>query len=67
MEQQFDVDVDDTLVLIAANEEFPSVPGLPAATPKNAEIEVRGWSACEIWHSRIRLLPGVTSLLLLQA
>jgi hypothetical protein len=67
MEKQFDVDVLDTVVLMAANEESASAPALLAATPKSDAIEVRGCSAYEIWHSRIRLLRGVTGLYLLQA
>jgi hypothetical protein len=43
-----------------------SAPALPAAAPQDDAID-RGWSAYEIWHSRIRLLPGVTSPFLLQA
>ena len=66
MEKQFCVDADDAVVLVAANEEFASAPALPAAAWKNNAID-RGWSAYEIWHRRIRLLPGVTSLFLLQA
>jgi hypothetical protein len=67
MQELFSADAHFTVVVNAANEEFPSAPALPEPAPKNAAIELRGWSAYEIWHSRIRLRPGVTSLFLPQA
>ena len=62
----FDAVGDDPAILVAANEEFPSAQALASEARENAHTEVRGWSAFEIWHSRIRLKPGVTSLFLPQ-
>jgi len=56
----------DPDVLVAANEEFPPAQAAAAHTPESQAIEVHGWSAYEIWHSRIRPRPGVTSLFLPQ-
>jgi len=58
--------VDYPQVLQAANEEFPSALALTPVALENDPAEVRGWSAYEIWRSRIRLSPGVTSLFLPQ-
>jgi hypothetical protein len=63
MQKLFDAGVDYPLVLVAPNEEFPraqtsvSNPGEQVARNKAS-----GWNAYEIWHSRIRLSPGVISL-----
>jgi hypothetical protein len=62
MYKLFDSVVDYLLVLPAANEEFPPAQALDSGTAENGQAEVRGWSAYEIWSSRIRLLPGVKSL-----
>jgi hypothetical protein len=67
MQKLFSADVDSTVVLVAANAELPSAPALTAPTPKIAEIALRGWSAYEIWRSRIRLRTGVMSPFLPQA
>jgi hypothetical protein len=66
MQKLFDAHVDYALAGSAANEEFPrpTVPIVsPAELPQAAHC---GWNAYEIWHSRIRLMPGVTSLFLPQ-
>jgi hypothetical protein len=63
MHKLFDAGV-DPVVLVAANEEFPSAQASAAEQPENHQVGVRGWSAYEIWHSRIRLRPGVTGLFL---
>jgi hypothetical protein len=64
MQKLFDASVDYPLALLAANEEFPraQAPGFDAADL--VQNEGMGWSAYDIWHSRIRLLPGVISLFL---
>jgi hypothetical protein len=63
MHKLFDAGL-EPVVLVAANEEFPSAQASGAPTPENHQSEVCGWSAYEIWHSRIRPRPGVTSLFL---
>jgi hypothetical protein len=63
MQKLFDAMV-DYQILLAANEEFPPAKTLGSGTAQNDAAEVRGWSAYEIWHRRIRLLPGVKSLFL---
>jgi hypothetical protein len=65
MQKLFDAGV-LPVVLVAANEAFPAAQASAAETPENHPVEVRGWSAYEIWHSRIRLRPGVTSVFLPQ-
>jgi hypothetical protein len=64
MQKLFDASVDYPLALRAANDEFPRAqpPGSDAAGV--VQNEGMGWSAYDIWHSRIRLLPGVISLFL---
>ncbi|HEY5102071.1 MAG TPA: hypothetical protein VII70_04760 [Steroidobacteraceae bacterium] len=64
MQKLFDAVGEHPAVLVAANEEFPCAEALPAATPEDDGVQVRGWSAYEIWHSRIRRQPGMTSLFL---
>jgi hypothetical protein len=64
MQKLFDAAVDYPLVVLAANEEFPRAPAARSAPTTNGSHETHGWSAFEIWRSRIRLLPGVTSLFL---
>jgi hypothetical protein len=63
MQKLFDASVEYSLALLAANEEFPHAqpPGSEAELVQN---EGMGWNAYDIWHSRIRLLPGVISLFL---
>ena len=64
MQKLFDAHVDYALAGSAANEEFarPTAPIVsPAELPQAAHC---GWNAYEIWHSRIRLLAGVTSVFL---
>jgi hypothetical protein len=63
MQKLFDAADDSPLVLAAANEDFPSAPVAPEPLEIN-KVEVRGWSAYDIWHRRIRLRSGVTSLFL---
>jgi hypothetical protein len=64
MQKLFDAVGEHPAVLVAANEEFPSAEALTSDAPENDRIPVRGWSAYEIWHERIRLRPGVRSLFL---
>jgi hypothetical protein len=64
MQKLFDAAVDYPLAGIAANEEFQR-PIVPIVSPDHAATPC-GWNAYEIWRSRIRLLPGVTSLFLAQ-
>jgi hypothetical protein len=65
MQKQFNAGSDPD-VLVAANEDFPPTPATAAHTPEIPEAEIRGWSAYEIWHSRIRPQPGIRSLFLPQ-
>ena len=63
MQKLFDAAGDSPLVLAAANEGFPSAQVAPESL-ESKQVEVRGWSAYDIWHRRIRLRPGVTSVFL---
>jgi hypothetical protein len=65
MQKHFNAGIDPG-VLVAANEEFPPAAAPAAPTPEIRGVGVRGWSAFEIWHSRIRPRPGVRSLFLPQ-
>jgi hypothetical protein len=62
MQKLFDAAVDYPLVLVPANEEFPHAPAVESEAFEHSPGN--GWSAFEIWHSRIRPSPGVTSLFL---
>jgi hypothetical protein len=64
MQKLLDAHVDYALAGSAANEEFPR-PTVPIASPAELPQAAHfGWNAYEIWHSRIRLIPGVASLFL---
>ena len=63
MYKLFDAADDSPPVLAVANEDFPSAQVAPASLQSN-QVEVRGWSAYDIWHCRIRLRPGVMSVFL---
>jgi hypothetical protein len=62
MQKLFDTAVDYPLALAPANEEFPRARALDSGPLEHSSG--MGWSAFEIWHSRIRPSPGVTSILL---
>jgi len=64
MQKLFDAHVDYALAGSAANEEFPR-PSVPIVSPAELpQAAHSGWNAFEIWHSRIRLMPGVRGLFL---
>jgi hypothetical protein len=62
MQKLFDAAVDYPLVVVPANEEFPRAPAVDFGPQE--DCPGNGWSAFEIWHSRIRPTPGVRSLFL---
>jgi hypothetical protein len=64
MQKLFDAAVDYPLVLDPANEEFPRTSAADSEPLAHSPSESDGWSAFEIWRSRIRLSPGATSLFL---
>ena len=64
MQKLFDASVDYPLALPAANEEFPRAPAPGSDGAELLRNDAIGWSAYDIWHSRIRLLPGVIGLFL---
>ena len=64
MHKLLDAEVDYPVVLVAANEDFSDAEALESASAGRARADVKGWDAFEIWRSRIRLLPGATSLFL---
>jgi hypothetical protein len=64
MQKLFDASVDYPLALHAANEEFPRAQPTGSDAANLGNNDGTGWSAYDIWHSRIRLLPGVISIFL---
>jgi len=64
MHKLLDAEVDYSVVLVAANEAFSDAQALESASAGRTRAQAKGWDAYEIWHSRIRLLPGATSLFL---
>jgi hypothetical protein len=54
--------VDYSLALIAANEDIPDANALDFEAALRVRAAVTGWDAYDIWHGRIRLAPGATSL-----
>jgi len=51
-----------SLTLIAANEDIPDANALEFEAALRVRAAVTGWDAYDIWHARIRLAPGATSL-----
>ncbi len=64
MQKLLDAHVDYALAGSAANEEFPRPTAATVSPAELPQAAHRGWNAYEIWHSRIRLLAGVTSVFL---
>jgi hypothetical protein len=64
MHRLLDAEVDYPVVPVAANEDFSDAEALESASAGRVRADVKGWDAYEIWRSRIRLLPGATSLFL---
>lgn len=62
MQKLLEAVVEYPLALVAPNEEFPRAHMSGIAIGEHARSNAAGWNAYEIWHSRIRLSPGVTSL-----
>jgi|HubBroStandDraft_5_1064220.scaffolds.fasta_scaffold727442_1 hypothetical protein len=64
MHKLLDAEMDYAVVHVAANEDFSDAQALESASAGRARAYITGWDAYEVWHSRIRLLPGATSLFL---
>jgi hypothetical protein len=50
------------VALMAANEDIPDAKALQSDAALRARAGATSWDAYAIWHCRIRLLPGATSL-----
>jgi len=58
----FDVGVAGPLTVVTANGEIAAAPALNFEAALPVQDATNGWNAYEIWHGRIRLAPGATSL-----
>ena len=58
----FDVGEAAPLMVMTANEEIAAAQVLEFETALQVRGATTGWNAYEIWHGRIRRVPGATSL-----
>jgi hypothetical protein len=58
----FDAPVDYPVAPKAANEDLPEAKALQPEAAARVRAAATGWDAYEIWHGRIRVPSGVTSL-----